>query len=243
MIFEGGVSPFFNPLMNFPEGWNLSTTDTALASTLPGVPFSLLWGPVAGYNMAMWITFMLSGLSMYIWVHHLTKSQAAALLAGTIYAFLPYRIAHFQAGHLNLSGTAWFPLYFMGLYEILRTAKHWHWAASITTALSLGMIALSSMYYLYFTLLMTVVFGLSYLILANRKISDGEVVLVARYGDRDIEPTAALSCAQTFSLPFNSGWIGRSQSGICQSVFGQPDRFLRLCLQSLPFGGVEQPPV
>ncbi len=170
VIFEGGASPFFNPLMNFPEGWNLSTTDTALASTLPGVPFSLVWGPLAGYNIAMWITFMLSGLTMYIWVHHLTKSRTAALLAGTIYAFLPYRIAHFQAGHLNLSGTAWFPLYFMGLYEILRTSKHWHWAASITTALSLGLIALSSMYYLYFTLLMTVVFIFSYFIFANRKI-------------------------------------------------------------------------
>lgn len=170
VIFEGGSSPFFNPMMNFPEGWNLSTTDTALASTLPGVPFSLVWGPVAGYNIAMWITFFLSGLAMYIWVHHLTKSRGAALLAGTIYAFLPYRIAHFQAGHLNLAGTAWFPLYFMGLYEILRTQKHWHWVASITVALSLGLIALSSMYYLYFTLLMSVVFVLSYWVFANHKI-------------------------------------------------------------------------
>ncbi len=167
VIIEHTAAPFFNPMMNFPEGWNLSTTDTALASSLPGVPFSLLWGPIAGYNIAMWITFILSGLAMYIWVFQLTKSKSASLIGGTIYAFLPYRIAHFQAGHLNLSGTAWLPLYFMGLYQLMSSRRRWNWWASIYTAISLGLIGLSSMYYLYFSLLMTVIFIAAFLIFEN----------------------------------------------------------------------------
>jgi hypothetical protein len=170
VFLEGQGSPFFNPLMNYPEGWNLSTTDTALASTLPGVPFSAWWGPIAGYNIAMWITFILSGLCMYIWVYHQTHSKQAALIAGSIYAFLPYRIAHFTAGHLNLSGTAWFPLYFMGLYEVLHSARKLPWGYMLTCALALGLIGLSSMYYLYFSVLITLIFVAGYLIFQNWRI-------------------------------------------------------------------------
>ena len=157
VIFEGQGVPFFNPMMNYPEGWNLSTTDTALASAMPGVPFSLLLGPTAGYNIAMAITFVFSGLFMYIWVVHLTGSKGAGLIAGTIYAFLPYRMAHFLAGHLNLSGTAWFPLFFMGFFEILHHPTPKRWWPPLLTAVSLGLIALTSMYYLYFTLLIAAI--------------------------------------------------------------------------------------
>ena len=38
-IFELHIPPLFNPWMNYPEGWNLSTTDTAFSTTLPGVAF------------------------------------------------------------------------------------------------------------------------------------------------------------------------------------------------------------
>ena len=160
----------FNPMMNFPEGWNLSTTDTALAAALPGVPFSAIFGPIAGFNIAMWITFVLSGLAMYIWVYHYTKSWQPALLAGTIYAFLPFRIAHFDAGHLNLSATAWFPFYFLGLYEILRAGQKFKWGFGLVCALALGLIGLSSMYYLYFTVLMTILFVLGFILFQNRRI-------------------------------------------------------------------------
>ncbi len=169
VIFEGQGVPFFNPMMNFPEGWNLSSTDTALATTLPGVPFSLVLGPIAGYNLAMVLTFVLSGLSMYIWVVYLTGSKSAGIIAGTIYAFFPFRLAHFLAGHLNLSGTAWFPLFFMGLFEMLHNNSKWRWWPPILSAISLGLIALSSMYYLYFTLFFVVIFLIGYLLLVRWK--------------------------------------------------------------------------
>ncbi|MCW5875176.1 MAG: hypothetical protein KIS88_11080 [Anaerolineales bacterium] len=149
---------FFNSQMNYPQGWNLSTTDTSLAALLPSLPFSLLLGPVAGFNVGMWLSFVFSGLTMYVWVYKHTRSPAASLLAGTIFAFYPNRIAHYTAGHLNLSATAWFPLYFMGLYEVLRARKRFNWPWMLLCALSLGLIAFTSMYYLLFTLLMTVVF-------------------------------------------------------------------------------------
>ena len=174
-VFIGGNwHPFFNPWMNYPQGWNLSTTDTTLASALPGVPVSLLFGPIAGYNFAMLLTFVLSGFFMYLWVRNLTRSDAASLLAGTIYAFSPNHMAQFVAGHLNLCGLEWFPLYFWGLYDLLRAGKHMDWRAVLLTALGLAAIGFTSMYYLYMTLIFSFIFILAYLIFTKfRALRDG----------------------------------------------------------------------
>jgi hypothetical protein len=163
VIFHGGESLFFNPWMNFPEGWNLSTTDTTLASALPGVPFSSLLGPIAGYNIAMLTTFVLSGFFMYLWVHNLTKSVSAALVAGTMFAFLPYRTAHFMAGHLNLSGTHWLPLFFLGFHNLLKNELKINWKAILLTVFSITAIGFTSMYYLYMTIIFALIFAVCYL--------------------------------------------------------------------------------
>lgn len=170
--FFTGENPhiFFNPMMNYPQGWNLSTTDTSLAALLPSVPFSMLLGPVAGYNIGMWLSFVFSGLAMYIWVHKYTQSAAASLVASVIYAFYPNRIAHFDAGHLNLSATGWFPLYFLALYEVLRSKEKFNWGWMVTCAVALGLIAFTSMYYLLFTLLMTLVFVGGFVLFEQRAV-------------------------------------------------------------------------
>jgi hypothetical protein len=162
VFLEGQGHPFFNPWMNYPQGWNLSTTDTSLSSALPGVPFSYFLGPIAGYNIAMLLTFILAGFFMYLWVRHLTKSNSAGLLAGFLFTFSPYHIAHFVVGHLNLCGIEWFPLYFWGFYNLLTTKKKFDWISVLLTGFSLGLIAFTSMYYLYMTLIFSIVFVFAY---------------------------------------------------------------------------------
>lgn len=181
--FELGISPFFHPWLNYPQGWNLASTDTSLATTLFGLPASMIAGPTFGYNLAMLITFVFSGWAMFFWVRRLTGSTGAGLIAGFLFAFLPYRMAHFVAGHLNLSGTQWFPLYFMGLYDLLRRTQpagatdrsraSWTaavpWKPTLLTALMLGLIGFTSMYYLLYAVLFTAVFVGGYLLLVNRR--------------------------------------------------------------------------
>lgn len=165
--FDLGISPFFHPWLNYPQGWNLASTDTALSTTLFGLPASMLAGPTFGYNFAMLVTFILSGWIMFVWVRRLTGSSLAGLVAGTIYAFLPYRMAHFLIGHMNFSGTAWFPLFFMGLYDLLR-APRLNWKPVLLAALGLGLLGFASMYYLYMALLMAAVFCVGYVWFAHR---------------------------------------------------------------------------
>lgn len=164
------ISPFFHPGLNYPQGWSLASTDTSLATTLFGFVPSLIAGPTFGYNFAMLLMFALSGWTMFYWVLHLTGSRAAGLISGMIYAFLPYRMAHFLIGHMNLSGTAWFPLYFMGLHALLSQRDQKNWKYIVMTALSLGLIGFTSMHYLYMTLLISVIWVAAYLLLVDSHI-------------------------------------------------------------------------
>jgi len=167
-LFEIHTNPLFVPHLNFPEGWNIASTDVTPVMVLLGLPAAQLAGPAFGYNFSLLLSFVLSGLFMYLWVHHLTGSRGAGLVAGAVYAFLPFRMAHFLAGHLNLSGTQWFPLFFWGLTGLL-WERRLAWKPVLLAAVSLGLIGLSAPYYLYMTLIIGGIYTLGYFVLTEGK--------------------------------------------------------------------------
>ncbi len=157
-LFELHVNPFDIWFLNYPAGWSLAYTEITPAQLALALPFSLLKNPLFGYNMSMLLTFVLSGITMHAWVRHWTGKTGIAMIAGTAYAALPYHLAHFLIGHLNIAGIQWFPLYFWGLLELMTwTGKEKPTRYIWMTGISLGLISLTSMYYVYMTLLVTVV--------------------------------------------------------------------------------------
>lgn len=188
-IFELKISPFFNPYLNYPEGWNLASTDTTPVMVLLGYPVYLLTNPVMAFNFSMLLSFVLSGWSMYLWVKSLTLNRAAGLVAGTIFAFLPYRMAHFLVGHLNLCGTQWFPFYFWSLYAMFSQPR-WSWKPVVGAAVSLGLIGFSGPYYIYMAILATGVFIAGYYLFTGV----GQL--------RSFEPWKKMIGLSLFSLPF-----------------------------------------
>ena len=206
-IFVLGADLYHIPWLNYPAGWNLASTDTSFATTFPGIPFAALWGDAAGFNAAMLLTFILSGWAMFAWVRKLSGSAAAGLVAGTIFAFLPYRMAHYRIGHLNLSGTQWFPLYFWGLYDLLR-ARRWNWRAGLLAGVMLGLIALTSMYYLMMTLLISGVFCLGYVWFAVRPevASSQSLLATTRFWLGDVWSAVRRGLASPQSLLATTHW-------------------------------------
>lgn len=155
-LFEMHVNPFNTWFLNYPAGWSPAYTEIAPLQLFIAMPFALLVNPLFGYNISMLSTYVLAGVFMFLWVEHLTGKAEVALVAGTAFAMLPYHQAHFLIGHLNIAGIQWFPLYFWGLFEILKpepASKKWKFG--ILAGAALGLIALTSMYYLYMTLLVT----------------------------------------------------------------------------------------
>jgi hypothetical protein len=160
--------PMSVPFLNYPEGWNIAYNEMTPAMVLIALPASLIGGPTLGYNFSIMLSFVLSGLGVYLWVHRLTNNTGAGLVAGTIFAFAPYRMSHLL-GHFNLMGTQWFPFYFLSLNELVDT-PHRSRKSIALAALFLGLIGLTSQYYLYMTLIITVIYLIGYWLFVDRKL-------------------------------------------------------------------------
>ncbi|MBP8856752.1 MAG: hypothetical protein KBG60_01940 [Anaerolineaceae bacterium] len=157
-IFDLQVNPLNVWFLNYPEGWNLAFTEIAPVQVLIALPFALLANPLFGYNFSMLSTYVLAGVFMFLWTKSLTGKTGVALIAGTAFATLPFHQAHFLAGHLNIAGIQWFPLYFWGLFEIIKPEPvKQRVKFSLIAGAALGLIGLTSMYYLYMTALVTLV--------------------------------------------------------------------------------------
>jgi hypothetical protein len=168
-LFTLHQSPLTVPFLNFPEGWNLAYTETTPAMVLPALPFSLIGGPTFGYNASIFLSFVLSGLGVFLWIRRLTGNLLAALLAGVIYAFAPFRMSYFYAGLFPLLGTQWIPFFFWSLWELLE-ARRRAWKPAAFAALFFGLVALSAQYFFYMTLILGVIFVAGYLLLVDRRL-------------------------------------------------------------------------
>lgn len=107
---------------------------------LASLPLTLLLGPLASYNLAFLLSFILSGFAGYLLCRYLCRQTGAALLGGLIFAFYPNRLGHAAAGHLLLTTNYFLPLYALSLLILLdrpsfKTAV-WHGVVTAMLALA-----------------------------------------------------------------------------------------------------------
>ena len=145
-LFEAGISPLFNPQIFYPFGYDVGLSETILASKALGLPFILAGGEVVAFNLLVMASFVLSGFAMYLWVLRLSHNRLAAVLAGVIYAFAPYRINALAAGWIPLLPTQWLPLAFLYIDKTLDQRRS---RPAALAGLYVAISALSSWYYAY----------------------------------------------------------------------------------------------
>ena len=135
-------------------------------------PFYLVTGNLTiAYNAAILLSFVLSGLGMYLLVRDLTKSRLAAVVAGTIFLAAPYRFLHLV--HVQLLTLQWFPFVFWSLSRFLRDGRPRQLGAVVLFSL---LQLLSCNYYAVYLAFAIIVFGLVVLtagreLLSKKKIS------------------------------------------------------------------------
>jgi hypothetical protein len=99
------------------------------------------------YNLQLLVTFVLSGLGMYLFVRELTGQPLAAVFAGVAFAFAPFRVA--QYSHLEVLSSQWMPFTLYGFRRFFVTAR---WRPLLGGTAALVAQGLSCGYYLaYFT--------------------------------------------------------------------------------------------
>jgi len=126
-----------------PTRFTLAFSDAMLVPALTVAP--LVWAgvpPLVAYNLLLLSGFALSGIGMFVLVRSLTGQVGAALVAGFIFAFLPFRFMHYA--HLELQMAQWMPLCAWAFHRTLQTRRL---RDGVLTGLFFALQTLSSLYY------------------------------------------------------------------------------------------------
>ena len=158
-LFELGTSPFETDHIFYPVGIGLSLHTLA---SLQGVLVALLEklaGPVRAPNLLILWTFVASALATEALARRVGATREGAFLAGIAFAFCPYRLARL-AGHYDLLGTEWIPLYVLLLLELSERPRQ-HLPLAALTGLVAALCGYTALSYLVFLSLFTLLW-LSY---------------------------------------------------------------------------------
>lgn len=111
------TSPFETDAIFHPIGIGLAFHTLAFLQGVEFIPLSFVFGDVAAANLVVLWTFPASALATYALARAVGAGVAGSLLAGIAFAFCPYRLARL-AGHYDLLGTEWIPLYLLAIWKL-----------------------------------------------------------------------------------------------------------------------------
>jgi hypothetical protein len=104
----------------YPHPYTLAYSDHQTAQALQILPvYALTRSPILSYNVAFLLTYVLSGLGMYLLIRELTGSRPAAFVAGLAFAFAPFRAGSIP--HAQVLSSEWMPFAFFGFTRYFRT--------------------------------------------------------------------------------------------------------------------------
>ena len=140
-----GSSPsrLFQGNIFHPERRTVTYSDAMIVEGVVATP--LLWAgvpPMLVHNLLLLGAIVASAVGMFVLARTLTGSAAGGVIAGLIFAFVPYRFEHYM--HMELQWTMWMPWSFWALHRTLTTQA---WRDGLRTGLFLSLQMLSSIYY------------------------------------------------------------------------------------------------
>ena len=133
----------------YPSKFPLAYSENLIAVAVVVLPFHLAGvPPIAVYNIAVLLGFALSAYAGYVLARMVTGNASASFIAGLLYGFIPYKLAHLQ--HLQILWSLWPPLLLAALLAY-RRAPSWRNSSLIGAATVLS--ALTNLYYFIFGML------------------------------------------------------------------------------------------
>lgn len=150
-----GHNPLYTAVANYPVGVNVLINVGAPLLGIVFAPVTLLFGPVAAFNVASTLALPLSATAAYVLIRQFTVWRPAAFAGGLLYGFGPPLMVHGLEGHLNLAFAPLVPLIFLALYElVVRQQGNPRW-----WGLLLGLLVVGQFFISTEVLLETVVVG------------------------------------------------------------------------------------
>ena len=117
-------NPFFSTALFHPTGINLLANTSVTGLSLPLVPVTWIWGPVASLNVAS-TSRPRSPPSPRSWViRRWVAWTPAAFVGGLLYGFSPFVLSSLEFAHLMTAALMLLPLILAVLDEILIRQRH-----------------------------------------------------------------------------------------------------------------------
>jgi len=145
-LFDLHKSPFFDPDVFVPFGFSLiRNQDLSPGTVLLFSPLTHFCGEVFTYNFLILVSFPLTAFGTYLLARELWSNRAAALVAGIIVGFCPYRFTH-SDGHLSIVSTEWIPFFFLYLERLISTRRL---KSAVLAGVFFGLSAWTTWYYFF----------------------------------------------------------------------------------------------
>jgi hypothetical protein len=132
-----GQNPFFSSALFHPTGINLLAQTSVTGLSIPLVPVTWIWGPVASLNVASTITPALTAFTAFVVIRRWVPWTPAAFVGGLLYGFSPFVLSSLEFAHLMTAALMLLPLILAVLDEILVRQRHGALGAGILLALLL----------------------------------------------------------------------------------------------------------
>ncbi len=156
----------FDANIFYPHRGTLAYSESNLGAGLLAVPAYWLSGnPILAHNVVVLLSFILSGVGMYYLARYHTGSPPASAVAGILFAFCPYTLAH--TAHIQLLMTAGLPFSLLCFHRLVDRPGP---VRSALLGVTLTATALSCGYYGVFAALL-VACGSAFYLLSRRSWS------------------------------------------------------------------------
>jgi hypothetical protein len=148
-VLEQGVSPFWTDALYFPSGISLARHTLSPLNSLVGTLLAGSVGPHDAFRLLLLVHFALSGWFFYLFARRMTGNAAGAVIAGLLWAHNPYHA--YYMGQMNVSTLEFLPLAGFFMVGAWRDGS---WRNVLGVAVSAGLIAATSSYYLVYAALL-----------------------------------------------------------------------------------------
>jgi hypothetical protein len=118
----GALARYWHGNIFYPEPLTIAYSEHLTAQMVQALPvLAATNNVILAYNLVFLLTFVLSGLGVFLLVRDLTGRPLAALVAGLAFAFAPYRFS--QLSHLQVLSAQWMPFVLYGFRRYLETGR------------------------------------------------------------------------------------------------------------------------
>ena len=115
-----GHNPLYtNAFYSGRGGVNALTNTSSLAASLVVAPVTMLFGTVAGFNVALTLAPAFSAWCMYLFVRRITSWMPAQLASGLLWGFSPFVFDNVNTGHLFVAFGFFPPLAAILVHDVL----------------------------------------------------------------------------------------------------------------------------